>query len=84
MMDSETDVAAHNSEGAAAALDSNGPAAALDSEGIAAPVDSEGIFALHARRAGAPEGVGSDNRPPSDIYRTNRSSGGAMCRTLPK
>ena len=75
MMDSETDVAAHNSEGAAAALDSNGPAAALD---------SEGIFAPHARRVGAPEGVGSDNRPPSDIYRTNRPSGGAMCRTLPK
>ena len=83
MMDSETDVAAHNSEGAAA-LDSNGPAATLDSEGIAAPVDSEGIFAPHARRVGAPEGVGSDNRPPSDIYRTNRPSGGAMCRTLPK
>lgn len=84
MMDSETDVAAHNSEGAAAALDSNGPAAALDSEGIDAPVDSEGIFVPHARRVGAPEGVGSDNRPPSDIYRTNRPSGGAMCRTLPK
>lgn len=84
MMDSETDVAAHNSEGAAAALDSNGPAAALDSEGIAAPVDSEGVFAPHARRVGAPEGVGSDNRSPSDIYRTNRPSGGAMCRTLPK
>lgn len=64
MMDSETDVAAHNSEGAAAALDSNGPAVALDSEGIDAPVDSEGIFAPHARRVGAPEGVGSDNRPP--------------------
>lgn len=56
MMDSETDVAAHNSEGAAAALDSNGPAAALDSEGIDAPVDSEGIFAPHARRVGSPRG----------------------------
>lgn len=84
MMDSEADVAALDSEGAAAALDSEAGVAALDSEGTAAPVDSEGIFAPHVRQVGAPEGVVSDNRPPSDIYRTNRPSGGAMCRTLPK
>lgn len=84
MMDSEADVAALDSEGAAAALDSEAGVAAPDSEGTAAPVDSEGIFAPHVRRVGSPEGVGSDNRPPSDIYRTNRPSGGAMCRTLPK
>ena len=75
MMDSEANVAALDSEGAAAALDSEAGVAALD---------SEGIFAPHVRRVGAPEGVGSDIRPPSDIYRTNRPSGGAMCRTLPK
>lgn len=75
MMDSEADVAA---------LDSEGAAAALDSEAGVAAQDSEEIFAPHVRRVGAPEGVVSDNRPPSDIYRTNRPSGGAMCRTLPK
>lgn len=63
MMDSESDVAALDSEGAAAALDSEGSAAALDSEGTAAPVDSEGIYAPYVRRVGAPEGVGSDDRP---------------------
>lgn len=84
MMDSESDVAALDLEGAAAAVDSEAGVAALDSEGTAAPVDSEGIFAPHVRRVGAREGVVSDNRPPSDIYRTNRPSGGAMRRTLPK
>lgn len=84
MMDSEANVAALDSEGAAAALDSEAAVAALDSEGIVAPVDSEADVAPHARRVGAPEGFVSDNRPPSDIYRTNRPSGGAMCRTLPK
>lgn len=84
MMDSEADVAALDLEGAVDALDSEAGVAALDSEGTAAPVDSEAGVAPHARRVGAPEGVVSDNRPPSDIYRTNRPSGGAMCRTLPK
>lgn len=84
MMDSEANVAALDSEGAADALDSEAGVAALDSEGTAAPVDSEAPAAPHVRWVGTPEGVASDNRPPSDIYRTNRPSGGAMCRTLPK
>ena len=84
MMDSEVDVAALDLEGAAAALDSEAAVAALDSEGTAAPVDSEGIFAPHVRRVGSPRGSVQITDPPSDIYRTNRPSGGAMCRTLPK
>lgn len=84
MMDSEADVAAFDSKEAAAALDSEAAVAALHSEGTATPLDSKAPAAPHVRRVGDPEGVGSDNRPPSDIYRTNRPSGGAMCRTLPK
>lgn len=63
MMDSESDVAALDLEGAAAAFDSEAGVAVLDSEGTAAPVDSEGIFDPHVRRVGAPEGVVSDPTP---------------------